>query len=164
MSKQLATLNARLIYLNPSFSVEFIFGISSLIIISSALLFRKKELSLGMLLFALILSTFNALKFSEAFRLSFGFISLIPLILLIVLISFKLKELMHLGEKWFGAEPNELEKKHEDRIAFYKREFQNLSSEELIRRGNNDKLIEEARIAIDQLLKERQITMDSFMN
>ena len=146
---------------NPSFGPQFIFGIISIMTVSTALLLEKKDLSLGLLTFTLILSTFNAVKFSEAFSLSMGFVQLIPLILLIILIFLKLRELMELREKWFGAEPAEVEKAQENKVVFFKREFQNLSSEELIRRGNNDKLVDEARIAIDELLNERNMTLNT---
>ncbi|HEU4789598.1 MAG TPA: hypothetical protein VFS71_07945 [Flavobacterium sp.] len=143
---------------NPSFGPQFIFGIISVVTVSTALLLRKKDLSLGILTFALILSTFNAVKFSEAFSLSMGFVQLIPFILLLFVVFSRFVELMNLKEKWFGDDPTEIEKAQENKIAFFKREFQNLPSEELIRRGNNDKLVEEARMAIDKLLNEREIT------
>src|SRR5258705_4238113 len=79
---------------NPQFRVQFIFGIISLTFVSMALLFGNKDLGLGILTFALILSTFNAIKFSEAFEARIGFVMLIPFILLIILIFSKLRELM----------------------------------------------------------------------
>jgi hypothetical protein len=145
------------VIINPQFRVPFIFGILSATIVSTTLLLRKKDASLGILTFALILSSFNAVNFSEAFGASFWFLSLFPFLLLIVLFFSRISELMELKEKWFGAEQTEVGKAEENKIAFYKREFQNLSSEELIRRGNNDKLVKEAKIAIDQLLKEKDI-------
>ena len=66
---------------------------------------------------------------------------------------------MTLKEKWFGEEPEEVEKAKENRIALYKREFKNLSSEELNRKANDEKLVEEARIAANQILKERNVTL-----
>jgi hypothetical protein len=146
---------------NPRFGVQFIFGIISLTSVSIALLFGNKDLGLGILTFALILSTFNAIKFSEAFEARIGFVMLIPFILLVILIFSRLRELMNLREKWFGAEPAEVEKAKENRVDFFKREFQNLSSEELIRRGKNDKLVDEARMAVDQILNERNITLNT---
>ena len=143
---------------NPHFGVEFIFGIISLTFVSTALLLKKEDISLGILLFALILSTFDVVKFSDAFSVSIGFIHIISFILLLVLTFSRLRELLHLKEKWLGDEPTEIEKVQENKIAFFKREFQNLSSEELIRRGNNDKLVEEARMAIEKLLNEMEIT------
>ena len=146
---------------NPYFGLQFIFGIISVMTVSTALLFKKKDLSLGILAFTLILSTFNVVKFSEAFSLSMGFVQLMPLIFLLVLFFSRFGELINLKEKWFGIEPIEVGKAGESRISFYKREFQNLSSEELIRRGNNDKLVNEARIAIDQILNERNTKLNA---
>ena len=53
--------------------------------------------------------------------------------------------------------------KQTEAIAFYKREFENLSTKELIRKDNEEKLAEEARIAIDQLLNERSADPNNFM-
>ncbi len=143
---------------DPQFRVQFLFGILSLLIVTATLLLRKKDASLGILTFALILSCFNAVKFSEAFSASIGFLSLFPFLLLLVLLFSRFGELLDLKEKWFGVELSEVGKEKESKIAIYKREFQNVSSEELIRRGN-EKLVEEARIAIEQLLKEREMTI-----
>jgi predicted membrane protein len=146
------------VIINPQFRVPFIFGILSATIVSITLLFRKKDESLGILIFALILSSFNAVNFSEAFGASFWFLSLFPFLLLVILIFTRISELMELKEKWFGAEPTEVGKPKENRIVIYKREFQNLSSEELTRKINNDKLVEEAKIALNQILEERELT------
>ena len=147
------------IFINPSFRVEFIFGIISLIIASTLLLLKKKDSSIGILFLTLFLSTFNAIKFNEAFGLSFGILNLIPLILLIILVYSNRNELINLGDKWFGSEKNEEENKTSSKIAFYKREFQNLPTEELIKKINDDKLVEEARIAIGQIIKENKINV-----
>ncbi|WP_348825347.1 hypothetical protein [Flavobacterium aestuarii] len=108
---------------NPSFCPQFIFGILSAMTVSTALLLEKKDLSLGMLTFALILSVFNAVKFSEAFSLSMGFVQLIPLILLIILIFIKLRELIDLKKKWFDAESTEVRKTQENKISFFNVNF-----------------------------------------
>jgi hypothetical protein len=149
------------VIINPQFRIPFIFGILSVTIVSTTLLLREKEASLGILIFALILSSFNAVNFSEAFGLSVWFLSLFPFVLLVVLFFLRISELMKLKEKWFGADPTEVGKAEENRITFFKREFQNLSSEELIRRVNNDSLVEEARAAIDQILNERNMTRNT---
>jgi hypothetical protein len=146
---------------NPHFEIQSFFGIISLTFVSTALMLKKGDLSLGVLVFALTLSTFDAIKFGDAFDARIGIFHLFPLILLLVLIFSRLSELMSLREKWFGDEPEELEKAQENKIEIFKREFQKLSSEELIRRENNDKLVEEAKIAISRILKERNVTMDA---
>lgn len=145
------------IVINPQFRVQFIFGILSLVIVSTCLLLRKKDVSLGILTFALILSCFNAVKFSEAFGASIGFLSLFPFLLLLILIFSRFGELLELKEKWFGVEPTEVGKNQENKIMIYKREFQSLSSEELIRKRNNGQLVEEAKMAVDQILTERNV-------
>ena len=144
---------------NPQFGVQFIFGCIGLIVSSTTLLMRKKDLSLGILIFALFLSTFNVIIFNESFSIKFGFISLIPFLLLVTLIFSNFGELIDLREKWFGVETVEVERSQLNKIAFYKREFQNLSSEELIKIENDNKITKEARIAVKQLLSERDNTM-----
>ena len=149
------------VILNPQFRVPFLFGILSATIVSTTLLLGKKEESLGILIFTLVLSSFNAVNFSEAFGASIWFLSLFPFVLLVVLFFFRISELMDLKEKWFGVDPTEVGKAQENRVAFYKREFQNLSSEELVRKNKNDKLVDEARIAVDQILNDRNITLNT---
>ena len=66
-------------------------------------------------------------------------------------------------DKWFGVNSVDITKKQVEAIAFYKREFENLSTKELIRKDNEEKLADEARIAIDQLLSERSANPNNFM-
>ncbi|MCZ8198669.1 MAG: hypothetical protein O9267_13780 [Flavobacterium sp.] len=145
---------------NPHFRIQSFFGIISLTFVSTALVLKKDDLSLGVLVFSLTLSTFDAIKYGDAFDARIGIFHLFPLILLIVLIFTRFSELMDLKEKWFGGEPEELEKAKENKIALFTREFKNLSSEELIKRENTNNLVEEAKIAISQILKERNVTID----
>jgi hypothetical protein len=147
---------------NPNLRIQSYFGIISLTIVSIALALKKRDMSLGILVFILTLSTFDFIKFGNAFDARIGIFHLLPLVLLLVLIITRLGELMSLKEKWFGEEPEELEKAKENKIAIFKREFQNLSSEELIRRENNYKLVDEAKIAIKQILDERNETKDIY--
>jgi len=145
---------------NPHFRIQSFFGIIGLTFVSTALVLKKDDLSLVVLVFSLTLSTFDAIKFGDAFDARIGVFHLFPLILLLVLIFSRLGELISLKEKWFGYEPEELEKAKENKIVIFRREFKNLSSEELIRRENNDNLVEEAKIAISQILKERNTNIE----
>lgn len=138
---------------NPHFGIQFIFGIISLTFVSTALLLGKKDLSLGILTFALILSTFNAVKFSDAFEAHIGFVSLIPFILLLVLIFSNLSELMNLKEKWLAENDDEIESGKIRKTEFFKREFKNLSQTELNRKLTDEKLTDEAKNAIVELLE-----------
>jgi signal transduction histidine kinase len=142
---------------NPQFRPQFIFGLISLTSISIALILRKKDLSLGILAFTLFLSIFDAIKFSEAFAGHIGFVSLIPFVLLLFLVFSRLPELLILKDNWFGDEPKEVEKGKENKVAIFKREFQKLSSEELLKKINNDKIVEEAKIAVEEILTERNV-------
>ena len=145
---------------NPHFRIQSLFGIISLTFVSTAIALKKDDLSLGVLVFSLTLSTFDAIKYGDAFDVRIGIFHLFPLILLFVLIFTKFGELMSLKEKWFRDEPKEMEKAKENKIALFIREFKNLSSEELIKRENTNNLVEEAKIAISQILKERNVTID----
>lgn len=64
-------------------------------------------------------------------------------------------------DKWFGV-TIDISKKQAETIAFYKREFENLSTKELIRKDNEERLTDEARIAIDQILNERSANPNNF--
>ncbi|WP_298143864.1 hypothetical protein [Flavobacterium sp.] len=140
---------------NPQFRAQFIFGLISLISISVALIVRKKDLSLGILAFSLLLSTFDAVKFSETFSVHFGFISLIPFTLLLILVFSRFSELMILKDNWFGEDATEIQKARVNKIDFFKREFRKLSSEELLKKMNHDNTVEEAKAAIKEILTER---------
>lgn len=65
--------------------------------------------------------------------------------------------------QWFGVNTIEITQKQNEAIAFYRREFENLSTKELIRKDNEEKLADEARIAIDELLSERSANPNNFM-
>jgi cell division protein FtsB len=64
--------------------------------------------------------------------------------------------------EWFGNNSLEITQKQADTIEFYKREFEGMSTEELIKKGNEDRLVEEALLAIDLLLKERNANPNNF--
>ena len=142
---------------NPQFRPQFIFGLISLTSISIALIIRKKDLSLGILTFSLLLSTFDAIKFSEAFSVHFSFFSLIPFSLLLILVFSRFSELMILKDNWFGEDATEVEKVKVNKIAIFKREFQKLSSEKLLKKMSDDKMVEEAKVAIKEILTERNM-------
>ena len=146
------------IYFNNTFDIRFIFGIFSLSIISFCLLTKKYDLSLTVLFFTLIISSFNIILFSKAFGANFGPISLLPFLLLIILTFSRRNELLDLKDKWFEVDQIEITKSQENKIEMFKREFQNLSSEELLTRNEKYNLVDEAKIAIDLILKERDST------
>lgn len=147
---------------NSNLRIQSFFGIISLIFVSTALVLKKRDISLGILVFTLTLSTFDVIKFGNAFDARIGIFHLFPLVLLSALIFSKFSELMNLREKWFGEEPAELEKVKENKISIFKGEFQNLSSKELINRLHNYQLVDEAKIAINQILKERNVEKETY--
>jgi hypothetical protein len=139
------------------FDITFLFGTISVITITVLLIRKKNDLSLAILFFSLILSTFNIFIFNTVYAFYINGFNAFPLLLLFILIFSRWKELLDLKYKWSSVEPIEITKSYENKIAIFKREFQNLSSEELIMRHKNYKLVEEAKIAIDLILKERDV-------
>lgn len=146
------------IYLYNKFDVKFLFGIISLSLVSIFLFTKKYDFSLIVLFFALLLSSFDIVLFSVAFGFHIGIVSIVPLFLLIALTFSRRRELLDLKDKWFDVDEIEISKSQEYKIAMFKREFQNLSTEELVNKLENIKLVNEAKIAIDLILRERDMT------
>ena len=112
----LATIGIRIIlctkssyhvnYFNYYFDIFLIIGIIGLTIVTMT---NKKyvEISLTTLIIILILGTFKLVKFSLAFRLNFGIISIPDFILLLVLIYKRRNEILDIKEKWFSENDEE---------------------------------------------------------
>jgi predicted membrane protein len=142
---------------NYYFDIFLIIGIIGLTIVTMT---NKKyvEISLTTLIIILILGTFKLVKFSLAFRLNFGIISIPDFILLLVLIYKKRNEILDLKEKWFSENDEEIEKQKNRKIDFFKKQFKNLSEAELNRKLSEEKLTEEAKNAAIELLNLKSIT------
>ena len=145
------------LYLNYKFDIFFIFGIIGLSIVT---LTNKKltEISLTILIVILLFSSFNLIKFSLAFSLNFGVISIPNFILLLVLLYRKRNQVLDLKEKWFAEDEEEIENQKIRKIEFFKNQFKNLSEAELNRKLSEDKLTEEAKNAAIELLNLKSIT------
>jgi hypothetical protein len=146
------------IFLKKDFEIRFVFGIVSLLGVTTCLIFKKNDWALSFLIFVLSLSVFDVVRFSAAFGVFVGRISVFPFSLLIALLISIRNQILDLKDKWFAVEPQEIENSRINKIALFKREFQSLSSDELIRKANNDKLVDEAKTAIQQILSERDMT------
>ena len=143
------------LYLNYKFDIFFIFGIIGLSIVT---LTNKKltEISLTILIVILLFASFNLIKFSLAFGLNFGVISIPNFILLIVLLYQKRNQVLDLKEKWFAEDEEEIESGKKRKTEFFKNQFKNLTEKELNRKLSEEKLIEEAKNTIIELLKEEK--------
>jgi len=146
------------LYLNYEFDIFLIFGIIGLSIVT---LTNKKyaEISLASLIVILLFATFNLIKFSLAFGLNFGIISIPNFILLMVLIYKRRNEVLDLKEKWFAENEEEVESGKARKTEYFKNQFRNLSEVELNRKLSEEKLTEEAKNAIIELLKVENITI-----
>ena len=145
------------LYLNYKFDIFFIFGIIGLLIVT---LTNKKfaEISLASLIVILLFASFNLIKFSLAFGLNFGVISIPNFILLIVLLYRKRNQVLDLKEKWFAENDEEIESGKTRKTEFFKNQFKNLTEKELNRKLSEEKLTEEAKNAIIELLKVENLT------
>jgi hypothetical protein len=143
------------LYFNYKFDTFFTFGIIGL---SIATLTYKKyyDISLSVLILILFFSVFNVVKFSLAFGLNFGLISIPPLIMLMILLFMRKNEILDLKERWFDEENEEVETQKYRNIEFFKNQFKELSEENLELKLKNEQLTIEAQIAINELQSSRQ--------
>jgi predicted membrane protein len=145
------------LYLNYKFDIFFTFGIIGLSLVT---LTNKKltEISLTILIVILLFASLNLMKFSLAFGLNFGVISIPNFILLIVLLYRKRNQVLELKEKWFTENEEEIESGKKRKTEFFKNQFKSLTEKELIRKLSAETLTEEAKNAIIELLKVDNIT------
>ncbi|MFC7772389.1 hypothetical protein [Flavobacterium sp. GCM10027622] len=148
--------------LNLELNIYFIFGIIGLSL--ATITYRKYyDNSLAILITILLFSTFNLLKFTLIFNLSIGLLKYIEIsitdsLYLILLVYKRRNEVIHLKEKWFAPSVEEIEIGKNTRIEFFKREFKNLSEDELNRKLNQEYLTEEARKAVLEVLQMKNST------
>lgn len=142
------------LYFNYKFDFFFILAIIGLSV--STVTYKKQyEISLSVLFFLLLFSVFNIAKFSLAFGLNFGVIS-IPSFLIFIVICYKRRnELLNLKTKWFAENNEEIENHKDSRVEFFKKQFKKLSIENLESKLRNEKLTDEAQKAISELLKSK---------
>jgi predicted membrane protein len=145
------------IYLKYKFDIFLIFGIIGLSIVTLTNK-KKSEISLITLILILFLATFNLIKFSLAFGINLGKISLTNFILLIVLIYKRRNEVLDLKEKWFSENEEEIESQKIRKIEFFKNKFKNLSEVELNRKLSEENLTEEAKNAAIELINLKNIS------
>lgn len=116
------------------------------------------EISLASLIVNLLFASFNLIKFSLAFGLNFGIISIPNFILLIILIAKRRNEVLDLCVKWFAENEEEIESGKTRKIEYFKNQFRKLSEAELNSKLSQGKLTDEAKNAIIKLLKFENVT------
>lgn len=146
------------IYFNNIMDIRFLFGIITLATVTVFLFIKKYNYSLIILFFSLLLATFDVLLFNLAFGMHFGVINVIPFVLLIVLTLFRKDEFLDFAEEWLDLNQDENDKAKEGKIDYFKQKFQDFSTRELIHRLENIELVAEAKIAIEIILSERDMT------
>ena len=146
------------LYFNYKFDVFFIIGIIGLSI--STLTYKKYyAISLSVLLLILLFSVFNFVKFSLAFGMNFGLISIPSFLMFMLLFFTRLNEILDLKVKWFDEEMEDVEAQKYQKTEFFKMQFKELSKENLEKKLKNEPLTVEAQNAITELLNsKKQIT------
>ncbi len=136
-----------------NYDFPFICGIIALTI---ATVTSKKfpEVSFTILFFTLFLSIFSIIKCYYSFKFTFIRMELLNLFLFVILIIKRFSYFLYIKEKWLGTSPKEIEKITNNRVAFFKREFKNLSHKALEQKLNQEVLTEEAKLAIQELIEE----------
>ena len=147
------------LYLNYKFDIFFIFGIIGLSIVT--LTNRKyKEISLASLIVILLFASFNLIKFSLAFGINFGVINIPNFVLLIILLYRERNQVLDLKQKWFSENEEEIESGKTRKTEYFKNQFKNLTEKELNRKLSEEKLTEEAKNAIIEMLKVENNTIE----
>lgn len=144
---------------NRNFSLSFIFGMVALVVVT--LTFKKyKDASLGLLFFFLFLSVFYIINFSTVFGVSVGFLGIsinVPSLALFLILSFRrVEDFFRLKKDWLGQDDSEIADSKSNRIKMFKTEFKNLSNEELLKKLDNPSMVEDAKTATVEILKERE--------
>ena len=138
-----------------SYDITFIFGIIGLLIVSVT--YKKfRDFSFSLLLLFLFFSIFNLINFNYSLKAYIDFFGLqihvIPFLFFIILLYKKIDKVFQLKYKWLDDDIEEIEKNKNRRIELFKNQFNNLSVEELKRKLDSDILVDEAKIAIQELL------------
>ncbi|AWA31099.1 hypothetical protein HYN48_13935 [Flavobacterium magnum] len=146
------------ICLVKNYNVNFIFGIVGLSIVT--ITYNKfREFSFGILALLIFLSIFNVVSFSYAFGLYFhifgGRLNIPSVILFCVLFFTQIEKFVDLRQNWFKEDETEIQYHKEKKTRMFKNNFQNLSEIELRKKLESGQLVEEAKIAINELLLER---------
>ena len=141
-------------YSTSNYNYPFIFGIVGLTIVT--LTYKKfHEFSFGILALILFLSIFNVIIFCYAWRLNIGILNLFSIILFAILFFTQLEKLLELRKKWSEPDESDLKEQFDNRVKMYKSQFRNLSELELNRKLEDNHLINEAKVAVSELLKEK---------
>ena len=134
-----------------NFDPFFIFGIVGLLIVTVC--YRKfNDFSFSFLFFILFLSVFDIISFNHSLRLKFAIFNVPSSILFLILVFKQNKKIFELKDKWFSEDAEEIENQKLKRINIFKTQFQTLSTLELERKLADGNLVDEAKMAIIELL------------
>lgn len=136
---------------NPYIGPQFIIGIVGLLITTLSFNFFFR-FSSYLLLILLVFSIFNLITFSSTTIIT-RIIDIpinIPYLTLFLILFYKRKN--HLNN-WISKGSEEKEKNN--KIDFFKVQFKNLSDEKLEKKLNDEKITNDAKTAITELIKER---------
>jgi hypothetical protein len=136
-----------------NYDFPFICGIIALTI-ATATIKKIPEVSFTILLLTLFLSIFSIIKCYYSFSFTFMRMELLNFFLFVILIIKRFSYILFIKEKCLGTSPDEIEKISDNRVAFFKREFKNLTLNALEQKLNQEVLTEEAKLAIKELIKE----------
>ncbi len=146
------------LYRVANYNAEFVFGIVGLTIVT--ITYKKfQEFSFGILALLMFLSIFNVVTFNYSFGLYLNIfsarLSIQSIILFCFLFFTQLEKFIDLRQSWFNEDKAEIQHHRKNRIKSFKNNFQKLSESELRRKLENERLVEEAITAINELLNER---------
>ena len=143
------------LFLNPNYNPQFIFGIVGLLIVTLTHT-KFPEFSFGVFALILFLSIFNVVSFNYAFGLNFGIFSIPSILLFAILFFTQIDRFYELIRNWGGENEPVLKNEINSKVQIFKKQFQNFSESELRRKFEDDNLVNEAKIAITELLNEKK--------
>ncbi|MCB9201683.1 MAG: hypothetical protein H6604_01355 [Flavobacteriales bacterium] len=149
-------INVIISFINlPQAEIFMIVGIIGLTVTSVLYKFNNK-ISVLILIILLAFGAINLVSFNDSIQVNFmGFINIVNLLLFVILIYKKRNVLSELNKKWLEPTKEDYVEQQKNQIQFFKKRFENLKNDEL-RDKLNDKLVDEAKEAILQILHERK--------
>lgn len=142
-----------LIYLQGA-GLFMIIGVIGLTIVS-VLYFWKNKLTIIILALLLGIGIINLISFNDALQISvMGIFNIVNFLLFSILLYKKWDIFSELNEEWFGTSKEVYIEQRKKRIKFFRKRFEDLSTEEL-KSKMNENLVDEAKKAITEIIMER---------
>jgi len=140
--------------MSSNFDPPFVFGITGLTIVTFAYK-RFYDFSFSLLFLILLLSILSVVSFSHSFYVRFMIFNIPSLLLFSILFFTQSQKIFGLKEKWFSEDEEEIENYKIKKINLFKTQFQNLSESALKRKLEEENLVEEAKVAIFEILNAK---------